>query len=252
VGCRFGPSVLARHPKPFAKTLGHASRDACPQPLCRRARDDHGSPVACRLLRTRNTNPLARFLGIAWHPSPGSLYCCCSIHRCCGSLHEFTAWKHLPAERGRRSFPTVPTLTDRLAKPPTERLLGGPAPAHRNTRRCFRRLSGTCSEPPEHVVSPRARAMTALPWTPPPRRNASAFLPGAFYLQHTPSLGRLKHPPDLRNLALPISGGAPAHHAGGPRPSPVSHPRYRDGHVANHLLSAPRFPLVWCLHTQGV
>lgn len=68
--------------------------------------------------------------------------------------------------------------------------------------------------------------------------NGTAGSKTRFYSRHTPGLGALNHRVDPLQSEHP----APAHHAGPPRPSPVSHARHRDGHVAGHLLSPTRFP----------
>lgn len=69
-----------------------------------------------------------------------------------------------------------------------------------------------------------------------------------FYLRHTPGLRAFNHRVDPLQLEHP----APAHHAGPPRPSPVSHACHRDGHVAGHLLSLTRFPWSRRLRTDAV
>jgi hypothetical protein len=71
----------------------------------------------------------------------------------------------------------------------------------------------------------------------------------ALYLRHTPSLGRLNHradPPRANSR-----GPAPAHHAGCPRPSPVSRTLRRNGHVARPSVVRPQAPPWRRLHPDS-
>jgi hypothetical protein len=71
----------------------------------------------------------------------------------------------------------------------------------------------------------------------------------ALYLRHTPSLGRLNHraDPPRANSRDP----APAHHAGCPRPSPVSRTLRRNGHVARPSVVRPQAPPWRRLHPDS-
>ena len=166
------------------------------------------------------------------------MYCCCPIHGRCGASAP-----RITCERCRLTGAS--TVPGRM--PPRRRPLGEdagpclstwprrPRTGHASPLSLPRNIRGG-APPPARLVEFQGRPATALQRN--PLRDADGITD--FYLRHTPSLRRFKHQSDL--LSMNGERLAPDHHSGGLRPSPVSHARYRNGHVARPSIVRPRVP----------